>query len=48
MIRMDLVVEDQNLGQVVSVVMKSAKTDAQGDAKILISDVNEAAYALTI
>ena len=48
MIRMDLVVEDQNLGQAVSVVMKSAKTDAQGDAKILISDVNEAAYALTI
>jgi nitrogen regulatory protein P-II 1 len=48
MIKLDLVVADPMLDQVVKVLMDSARTGAGGDGKILISDVKEAAYALAI
>jgi len=48
MIKIDFVVADQNLEQVVKVVTQSAKTGSGGDGKILISDVKEAVYALAI
>jgi len=48
MIKIDFVVADENLEQVVKVVTQSAKTGAGGDGKILISEVKEAAYALAI
>jgi nitrogen regulatory protein P-II 1 len=48
MVRIDLVVADESLEQVVKVVVQSAKTGSSGDGKILISDVKEAVYALAI
>jgi nitrogen regulatory protein P-II 1 len=48
MIKIDLVVADENLERVVKVVIQSARRGSSGDGKILISDVKEAAYALAI
>lgn len=48
MIKIDLVVADETLEQVVKVVVQSAKTGSSGDGKILVSDVKEAAYAMAI
>jgi len=48
MIKIDMVVADQNVEQAVKVIIQSAKTGSGGDGKVLISDVKEAAYALTI
>lgn len=48
MIKIDLVMADQNVEQAVKVIIQSAKTGSSSDGKVLISDVKEAAYALTI
>ena len=48
MMRVDLVVADENVEQVVKVIIQAAKTGSSGDGKVLISDVNEAACALAI
>ncbi len=48
MIRIDLVVSDQNLEQVVKVVVQSAKTGSSGNGNILISDVQAAKFTLAI
>jgi len=46
MIKIDLVVADQMLEQVVKVFKQPAKTGSNGEGKVLISEVQEAAYAL--
>jgi nitrogen regulatory protein P-II 1 len=48
MVKIDLVVADPNVEAVVKVIMQSARTGSTGDGKVLISDVKEAAYALSI
>ena len=48
MVRIDLVVAEQILEQAVKVIGQAAKTGAAGAGKILISEVNEAVYALAI
>jgi nitrogen regulatory protein P-II 1 len=48
MAKIDLVVADQDLEQVVKAVIQAAKTGSSNDGKILVSDVKEAAYALAI
>jgi nitrogen regulatory protein P-II 1 len=46
MIKIDLVVADQILEPTVKVFMHSAKTGSSGEGKVLISEVQEAAYAV--
>jgi nitrogen regulatory protein P-II 1 len=46
MIKIDLVVADQILAQTVKVFMPSAKAGSRGEGKVLISEVQEAAYAV--
>jgi nitrogen regulatory protein P-II 1 len=46
MVKIDLVVADENVDQAVKVVIQSAKTGPSDDSKILICDVKEAAYTL--
>jgi nitrogen regulatory protein P-II 1 len=41
-IRIDLVVEDQNAEQAVSVISKSARAGGLGDGKVFITDIKEA------
>ena len=48
MIKMDLVVPDENLDQAVKVILQTARTGSSGEGKVLISDVKEAACALAI
>jgi nitrogen regulatory protein P-II 1 len=48
MIKIDLIVADENVEQAVKVIVQSAKTGSGGDGKVLISEVTEAAYALAI
>jgi len=48
MIKIDLIVPDQNVDEAAKLIIQSAKTDTNGDGKVLISDVKEAAYALAI
>ena len=46
MIKIDLVVADEALEQVVKVFSQSARTGAGGGGRILVSEVKEATYAL--
>jgi nitrogen regulatory protein P-II 1 len=48
MIKIDFVVADEKVEQAVKAVIPSAKTGSSGAGKVLISDVTEAAHALTI
>jgi nitrogen regulatory protein PII len=41
-IKIDLVVEDQNAEQAVNAIIKSSRTDKNGDGKVFISDIGEA------
>ena len=41
-IKIDLVVADQNAEQAVNAIIKSTRTDKNGDDKVFISDVEEA------
>jgi len=45
-IRIDFVVLDQHAGQAVKVIVESAKAGKMGDAKVLISDVEEVSCLL--
>ena len=48
MVKIDFIVADESVDQVVKVISHAAKTGSSRDGKILISDVKAAAYALTI
>jgi nitrogen regulatory protein PII len=48
MAKIDLVVADQNADAAVKVLIRSARTGATGDGKVLISDVKEASYGLSV
>jgi nitrogen regulatory protein P-II 1 len=48
MAKIDLVVADQILEQVLRVLIQYAKTGPSGDGKVLVSDVTEAPYSLAI
>jgi nitrogen regulatory protein P-II 1 len=48
MARLDFVVADQTLEQVVKAISQSASTGPGNHGKLLISEVQEAAYSLTI
>jgi nitrogen regulatory protein PII len=48
MVRIDLVVADQNMEAAVKVIIQLARTGLTGDGKVLISDVKEAAFALSV
>lgn len=48
MVKIDLVVEEHNVEAAVKVIIQSAGTGATGDGKVLISDVKEAAYAVSV
>ena len=45
-VKIDVVVVDQNVELVVEVIVKSVKTGKNGDAKVLISNVEEVSCAL--
>ena len=46
-IKIDLVVADQNAEQAVNVIIKSTRTDKNGDGKVFISDIGEAVLIRT-
>jgi nitrogen regulatory protein PII len=46
-IKIDLVVADQNAEQAVNAIIKSTRTDKNGDDKVFISDVGEAVRTRT-
>jgi len=48
MIRIDLVVPDQNLEPAVKIIRQSVKAGSRGDGNVLISDVAEAACSLSL
>ena len=46
-LRIDLVVGDQNAERAVNAIIKSTRTDKNGDGKVFISDVGEAVHTRT-